>query len=57
MKEQLQHVYSGSKKRTSVRLRAWVQMAQDSRIPEPVGLEEHRSLSPRNPQRNRIRPV
>ncbi|QZS59565.1 hypothetical protein COO55_34365 [Rhodococcus opacus] len=38
MKEQLQHVYSGSTKRASVRLRAWVQMAQDSEIPELVGL-------------------
>ena len=38
LKEQLQHVYSGSKKRASVRLRVWVQMAQDSGIPELVGL-------------------
>ncbi|TQC44859.1 hypothetical protein EEB14_34835 [Rhodococcus sp. WS4] len=38
MKEKLQHVYSGSKKRASVRLQAWVQMAQDSGIPELVGL-------------------
>ena len=38
MKEQLQHIYSGSKKRASVRLRAWMQMAQDSGIPELIGL-------------------